>query len=199
MSAFKRFTLGYEPFLDRERYLSMAGYNFRTHAYQPFDTVPPSPDDQRFAISCGPFDLMPDSSAVVALGIMFATWDGIYETPDTALALADRWLQDAWDGLFFESGVSRLPPTVYDSIALVVSPNPSNDRATATLTLTEPQEIQAGLFDVCGRKILDLYCGSMNVGVNNLKFAVRDYPQGAYFLVLKTAGRQYARSLVIIK
>lgn len=199
MSAFKRLNLLYRPDRDPKRYLTMAGYNFNTGTHEPFDTVPPPPDQIFFVLSCGPFDLMPDSSAVIALGIMFVNWDYFYGTPDTALVLADRWLQDVWDGLYFESGVSRLPPTIYDSTFFVITPNPSNNRAIATLTLAESQDVTVGLFDVCGRKVLDLCHGSLDRGRHELTFAVRGYPQGTYFLVIKTADKQYTRRLVIVK
>ena len=40
MTAFKRFTLNLEPNLDNERYVTLAGYNFKTMVYEPYDTAP---------------------------------------------------------------------------------------------------------------------------------------------------------------
>jgi hypothetical protein len=65
--------------------------------YEPFDTVPPQPDDQRFVQCSGPFSLMADSEAVVLVGIVLADWDGIYERPDTALVEIDGTCQFIYD------------------------------------------------------------------------------------------------------
>ncbi|UCD04743.1 MAG: T9SS type A sorting domain-containing protein [candidate division WOR-3 bacterium] len=97
MTAFKRFTLNLEPNLDYERYTTLAGYNFRTGVYEPYDTVPPDPDDQRFLQCSGPFDLPPHESATVLVGIVFAHWIGIYGRPDTALVEVDATAQFIFD------------------------------------------------------------------------------------------------------
>lgn len=98
MTAFKRFTLNLEPNKDNERYVTLAGYNFKTGEYSPFDTVPPQPDDQRFLQCSGPFELEPDSIAIVLVGIMLTYWDrGIDERPDSALAKIDQTVQYIYD------------------------------------------------------------------------------------------------------
>ncbi|UCG30536.1 MAG: hypothetical protein JSV53_01275, partial [candidate division WOR-3 bacterium] len=93
MTALKRFVLNVDPNLDYERYITLAGYNFRTGVYEPFDTVPPDPDDQRWLQSSGPFELMPDSTVTLVLALVFANWMEIYYRPDTALVLVDYWAQ----------------------------------------------------------------------------------------------------------
>ncbi|MEO0165683.1 MAG: hypothetical protein ABIL39_06055 [candidate division WOR-3 bacterium] len=98
MTAFKRFTLNLEPNKDNERYVTLAGYNFKTGEYTPFDTAPPQPDDQRFLQCSGPFDLDPDSIATVLVGIMLVDWpyDQV-ERPDTQLAKLDQTVQYIYD------------------------------------------------------------------------------------------------------
>ncbi|MGD8979843.1 MAG: hypothetical protein PVH23_07215, partial [candidate division WOR-3 bacterium] len=97
MTAFKRFTSALEPSFDIERYMTLAGYNFRTGVYEPYDTVPPDPDDQRFLQCSGPFELEPDSAAIVLVGIMFAEWNGIFLRPDSALVEVDGTAQFIFD------------------------------------------------------------------------------------------------------
>ncbi|MGB7055654.1 MAG: hypothetical protein WBE28_10080, partial [bacterium] len=97
MTAFKRFTLNVEPGLDRERYMTLAGYNFVTGVYEPYDTVPPTPDDQRFLQCSGPFDLEPDSTAIVLVGIVLANWLDRYVRPDSALVEVDGTAQFIFD------------------------------------------------------------------------------------------------------
>jgi len=93
MTAFKRFTLNLEPNKDNERFVTMCGFNFKTGAYEPFDTVPPPPDDQRFLQVSGPFELEADSITTVLVGVIFARWDGLYTTPDSALVQIDATCQ----------------------------------------------------------------------------------------------------------
>ena len=79
---------------DNERYVTLAGYNFKTLAYDPFgDTLPPLPDDQRILQCSGPFELEADSTAIILIGIVFAQWYGIYQRPDSALVQVDNTCQ----------------------------------------------------------------------------------------------------------
>jgi hypothetical protein len=93
MSSFKRFSRAREPNLDSERYLTMAGYDFITGGYEPFDTVLPIPDDHRFIQCSGPFDLPVDSTAFITIAIILANWHDQYLFPDTALVIADKTAQ----------------------------------------------------------------------------------------------------------
>jgi hypothetical protein len=113
MTAFKRFTLDLEPNKDNERYVTLAGYNFKTLVYEPFaDTAPPQPDDQRFLQCSGPFELMPESTAVVLVGIVFANWDKAnQDRPDTALAQVDGTCQFIYDMNWLLPGPPS-PPTL---------------------------------------------------------------------------------------
>lgn len=97
MTAYKRFLLSLEPNKDNERYLTLAGYNFTTGQYEPYDTILTPPDDQRFLISTGPFNLMPDSMLAIVFTLILTQWHDIYQTPDTALVLVDKWAQLHYD------------------------------------------------------------------------------------------------------
>ncbi len=200
MSAFKRLTLNFDPIRDPDLYSVMAGHNFETGAYEPFDTILPWPDDQRFVMTAGPFDLMPDSSCVLALGIMLTYWENQYGWPDTALAMLDRWVQAVWDDYYFETGVSRLPRPEYDSTFLTVSPNPARDRVTASFTFTQMQGLKVNLFDIAGRKVSDLYEGSVSRGVYELDIDTRGLAAGTYFLLGQIPDRPIiTKKLVVVK
>ena len=110
MTAFKRFTLNLEPNVDNERYVCLAGYNFKTMVYEPFtDTVPPMPDDQRFVQCSGPFELMPESTAIVLVGVIFADWDIAQTRPDSALAPVDGTCQFIFDMNWLLPGPPKPP------------------------------------------------------------------------------------------
>ncbi|MBE0431893.1 T9SS type A sorting domain-containing protein [candidate division WOR-3 bacterium] len=110
MTALQVFTLELEPNLDFERYLSLAGYNFRTMVYEPFPTVPiQDPGDIRYVQCSGPFELLADSTVTVALALVFANWEGIYMAPDTAVARVDHWAQYVFDRNWFVPGPPPAP------------------------------------------------------------------------------------------
>jgi hypothetical protein len=109
MSAFKRFTLNLEPNKDNERYVTLAGYNFKTLVYEPYDTVPPDPDDQRFLQCSGPFEMAPEDTAVVLVGIMLARWYGITVRPDTSLVKIDATAQFIYDKNWLLPGPPKPP------------------------------------------------------------------------------------------
>ncbi|MGB9719897.1 MAG: hypothetical protein ACPL28_00235 [bacterium] len=111
MSAFKRFTLNLEPNKDNERYITLAGYNFKTMNYEPYDTLPPQADDQRFLQCSGPFELDADSIAIVLVGIMLTDWDHNDARPDTALAKLDQTVQYIYDMNWLLPGPPP-PPTL---------------------------------------------------------------------------------------
>lgn len=97
LTSLRRFTLNLEPNLDNERYMTMAGYNYKTGIYWPYDTQPSQPDDQRFLMSAGKFALEPDSEATITIAFMLVNWDSLQERPDTALVPLDHYCQYIYD------------------------------------------------------------------------------------------------------
>jgi hypothetical protein len=111
MQSFMRFTLDLEPGRDNERYMTMVGYNYLTGVYVQYDTLQTGSDDQRFLMCSGPFDLDPDSSVIVLLGIMLAKWDSLSGKPDTAIVLIDHLCQHIFDMNWLLPGPPP-PPTL---------------------------------------------------------------------------------------
>lgn len=69
LSAAKRLTVEFDPVTDRQQYLTLAGYDYRTGDYCPFDSGDVEPGDMRILLASGPFELAPGASdtAVVAI------------------------------------------------------------------------------------------------------------------------------------
>ena len=82
VAAFKRFILANEPTWDREKYLLLAGYDFETGIYNPYDSLAPVPQDQRFLVSAGPFDLQPGDSILLEYAIIGGRDTMVYDTTD---------------------------------------------------------------------------------------------------------------------
>ncbi|MBN2619696.1 T9SS type A sorting domain-containing protein [candidate division WOR-3 bacterium] len=85
------------PDNDFERYMFLAGYDYETGSYEPWDTATSTPRDQRFLQCTGPFELLPESSQVFIVALMFADWYNLYGTPDTAIVTIDNFCQYVFD------------------------------------------------------------------------------------------------------
>lgn len=99
LTSFKRWDRIIEPDTDPERYLVLAGYDFSSGQYNPFDTVDTTPFDKRQLLSCGPFSLVPDEADTFAFAIVFANGNtgGL-----TRLRELAEFAQNWYDGLFIE-------------------------------------------------------------------------------------------------
>jgi hypothetical protein len=166
MSAFKYFAPGYDPVTDPDRYMTMAGYDYRTGEYLPFDSVDLSPADKRMILCTGPFDLQPDSSATIWYAVIGAPfWNGPGPASDTN-GLARRCL------------AAELLLEVLTCVAVqspaVLNAQPATTIVRGVLRLgagTVPQSgasdalglSRAALLDASGRKVLDLHSGPNDV------------------------------------
>ncbi len=80
MTAFKRFNIEFDPPRDPARYLTMAGYDYRNHVYNPYDSIDLTPADKRFIQTSGPFTLLPDSSVTFLVAVIAAEFGAAGET-----------------------------------------------------------------------------------------------------------------------
>ncbi|TET79889.1 MAG: hypothetical protein E3J41_00755 [Candidatus Cloacimonadota bacterium] len=76
LTSFKKFTRDVDCENDFERYLCMAGYDFKNipnPPYNPFgDSLDTDPSDKRMAMSAGPFTLAPGEADTIILAMMFS-------------------------------------------------------------------------------------------------------------------------------
>lgn len=72
LTAFKKCTRNIEPGTDGNRYMFLAGYDFTTGEYAPFDSVDTAPGDKRKILAAGPFDLAPGALDTLLIAIMFS-------------------------------------------------------------------------------------------------------------------------------
>lgn len=199
MTALKRFTLNLEPNTDPERYLTLAGYNFQTGAYEPYDTVPPAPDDQRFSVSSGPVNIPKDSIVTFVFAVILANWHDIYGSPDTALVLADQWAQRYYDMSWFlytpveEAGREDRYPT-----NMSFFPNPVRWTGGVRFTVSTPGNITLELYNLIGQSVGTIFSGYKAAGMYDVRFDTRNLSAGTYFVVLKTAAKQYLQRLVVV-
>lgn len=199
MTAYKRFTLVSEPNYDNERYLTLAGYNFNNGQYQPYDTVIPQPDDQRWIIASGPFELMPDSSITVVLGVMLTYWNRQSNSiPDTELVLLNHRMQSYYD-MNWRLGIqetSIFRTVVYN---LSIRPNPVTSQAIVNFSLRKPSCVTLKIYNPLGQLVKKIFEASELSGEYNIKIDSDGLPSGTYFLVLKAGGEAISRRLIVVR
>uniref|UniRef100_A0A7C4XVG3 T9SS type A sorting domain-containing protein n=1 Tax=candidate division WOR-3 bacterium TaxID=2052148 RepID=A0A7C4XVG3_UNCW3 len=196
MTAFKRFTLGSTPNTDPQRYLLLAGYNLNGQ-YQPFDTIIPPPNDQRFLMSAGPFDLPPDSIITIVFCIIFAYWKNHYQTPDTAIVLIDKLAQTFYD-MNWSLGIQERQPQRQGKINLSIFPNPARNCATARFHLQEPAFASLKLYNILGQMVKNVFNGYQQSGEHNIKFNTAGLPSGTYFLMLEIKDCKCSKVVTIL-
>jgi hypothetical protein len=188
LSAFKRFTIDYDPVTDPDQYLTMAGYDYRTGVYSPFDSVDLSAGDKRFILCTGPFDLMPDSSITLWYAVIGAPFWHQYDLAFDTMELALR-CRAAESLLTVVTGVAEQPPVVRDAhtAATVIS-------GVLFLPMASSHKPQAAslLVDMSGRKVMALRPGPNDV---------RALAPGVYFVrtAQAQAQAQAVRKVVITR
>jgi hypothetical protein len=198
MTAFKRFTLSNEPNIDAERYLTLAGYDINGQ-YNPFDTAPPMPDDQRFLMSSGPFDVPADSSIFMIFAVMLTDWDSLQVRPDTAVALIDKWAQLWYDMYWFKyTGIEENTgqPLVSD---IAIAPNPVSGFARVSFTIMQSGLVSLTLYNSIGQVTKRITKEHVQSGVHEVDIDTRGLAQGTYFVVVETSDKKLSRSLVILR
>ena len=77
MTAFKKFTIDIDPVTDAAQYLTMAGFDYRTGVYSPYDSAMDiAPADKRFIQCSGPFTLPPGQMERLVIACIGAPFGG---------------------------------------------------------------------------------------------------------------------------
>jgi hypothetical protein len=77
MTAFKKFTIDIDPVTDAAQYLTMAGFDYRTGVYTPYDSAKDiDPKDKRFVQCSGPFTLAPQQMVRLVIACIGAPYGG---------------------------------------------------------------------------------------------------------------------------
>jgi hypothetical protein len=74
MTSAKKFTIDIDPPTDVAQYLTLAGYDYRTGIYSPYDSIDEQPLDKRFVTCTGPFNLAPEQHATILVACLAAPY-----------------------------------------------------------------------------------------------------------------------------
>ena len=173
LSSMKRLTLNLEPGQDRERYLVMAGYNYHTYAYEPFDTIWSPPDDQRMLVSTGSFTLAPGDSVILDWALI-AGHDPTPPSPDLEYK-ADR------SQSFYEAGpynVNLIAPNGGETISGIFPITYLADSIT-------PNALYVNFYLISENGVDTIALGQNNTGTYNWNTAL--FPDGLFYKVMVIA------------
>jgi hypothetical protein len=152
LTAFKKFTCEADTMTDADQYLSLAGYDYRTGTFAPYDTVDTVPGDKVELLATGPYDIAPDS--------VLTFWYVIIASPCDLSELAIRHKRA--DSIYVrrltgiaESRPSSLAPRHASSATIV--------RGVLLLPRSLDPSISRSLLDISGRKVADLHAGPNDV------------------------------------
>ncbi len=163
LTAFKKFTLDIDPVLDGQQYLTLAGYDYRTGVYQPYDSsIDLAPGDKRMLLATGPFDMAPDSVLTFAYAVIGSPFGDSGQAPaerDTSeLALRCKWAR-----YYFDQGTG-VEETMKDE-RRTMNPGATIVRGVLELTASPCPRVPAStaLLDISGRIVMALRPGANDV------------------------------------
>jgi uncharacterized protein (TIGR02145 family) len=96
------------------------------------------------------------------------------------------------------------PETTERDGALGVRPNPFNAEVEISITCNTPGVVQADIYDVRGRPIVELFRGYMEAGQREFVWTGRDShgrdcPSARYFVRVKNGDRAYTTNITLVK
>jgi hypothetical protein len=113
MTAFKKFTIAIDPVTDAAQYLTMAGFDYRTGVYAPYDSaLDNAAADKRFVQCSGPFTLAPQQMVRMVIACMGAPFGGADQT----------WQQRPIDSLVHLAKLANQAQFIYDQGWLLPGP-----------------------------------------------------------------------------
>ncbi len=203
-AAYKLFTLNLEPNLDCERYLSMAGYNFRTGAYEPYDSLPCGPDDHRILMSCGPFSIPPGGTEEIVIALIAAP----YSNGDTMLLAiqardAKNFYCDSLTAILEEKENSCNNTGMWK---LNICPNPFSSITNITVSaMHNAKDTEVRIFNVNGRLVKEFprlitdHMNRVHITWNGDDNYGHRLPGGVYFFRIMTGDYSTVEKLILIR
>jgi len=206
LTHFKIFNIDVDPTTDLNQYKELAGYNYQTGTYVPFDPKP-SAGDQRYMESTGPIDIAPGQTASVIVCMICANFDYAYINIDDTLAIKElRDKARAAKIHFDQLGVSGSPNENAVSPFLLQqnSPNPFKQLTTINYQLAKPGLVNLKVYNIAGQLVKTLASGQAGAGPHTVKWDGRDsqgnkVSSGIYIYRLQSENKNLTRKLVILR
>jgi len=197
MTAFKIFALSVDPVTDLYQYRTLAGYNYQTGQYQPFDSVDVTPSDKRMLLSSGPLNLAPLTSASFHYAIIAAPY-GAAGAPannrDTSELALQCYLADSiYTARILGIEEAPKPSTHYNSIK--ISPNPF--KTTLFISSLLNQRLQTEIYNANGMLVKTL--NGTHLIWNGKDNKEHTLPSGIYFLRIHQQAETMTSKVLLIR
>lgn len=191
LSAFKLFSIDIDPVTDPTRYQTMAGYNYHTGEYEPFDTAgDQAPGDKRFLEASGPVDIPAHQTATfwyAIIGSPFGDPGEVGPKHDTSeLAIRYRAATERLQQILAVAEEKPAPVTGHPALPTII-------RGVLELAAVDSRQhtaYRAELLDATGRRVAELHSGPNDVS----RFCA-----GVYFVRSAVSGERSAVSKVVIQ
>jgi hypothetical protein len=196
MSAFKKFTVDFDPLTDRQQYQTLAGYNYQTGAYEPFDSIDITPGDKRFLLSTGPFNLAPLSTVIFSYAVIATPYGGTGAPPysDTVQLAWQSYLADSIFRVRILGIEDRSSAPTYKTIN--IHPNPFSSHLQIFSSANEIISVE--VYNVNGSLVKTL-SGNAPLFWNGEDEKSKKVPSGIYFLKLSEQGKTTTHKILLLR
>lgn len=79
------------------------------------------------------------------------------------------------------------------------SPNPFHKITTINYELSQAGEVKLDVYDITGRKLVELDEGYKNSGKNTIQLNASDFSRGIYFYTIRASGKSITKRMVVIE
>ncbi|MEO0083767.1 MAG: T9SS type A sorting domain-containing protein, partial [candidate division WOR-3 bacterium] len=182
MTAFKKFTLDFDPIYDRDQYLTLAGYNYQTGAYEPFDSIDLIPGDKRFLLASGPFNLNAFSTVsfhYAVIGAQYGEAGALPNNRDTTQLAWQSYLADSiYQARIINVGIAE-KLSAYDNQSITIYPNPV--RTYLNIKSKQGGQLTVEIYNVNGA-LVNLLTGNDRLQWDGTDNRQQKLPNGIYFV-----------------
>jgi hypothetical protein len=103
------------------------------------------------------------------------------------------------DGLVNINDILEYPPEPTEYNLNSIYPNPFNPITNITYELPDDSYITISIYDLAGRKIIDLVNGTIQAGRFNTTWNAEQYSSGVYFIKMKTESFTKIQKVILVK
>ena len=109
---------------------------------------------------------------------------------------------DVWAAINYASFTGEPDPTIPEDFFLSENyPNPFNASTTIRYGLPQENEVVLSVYDLLGRKVVDLWSGRKAMGIHTLNWTPKEESSGIYFITLSVPDGGYleTRKMILLR
>jgi len=162
----------------------------------------PTPDDRRFSLACGPFNMAPNDTQEVAIAFLMKKGtdniNSVAELKDYAAQIQH------WYDIDFVTDVNETNPAIPTEFSLSQNyPNPFNPTTTIKYAISNRQLVTLKVYDILGSEIATLVNEDKTAGNYEVEFKSSvgslQLASGIYFYRLQAGNFIETKKMVVLK